>query len=176
MLLLQTQVIERSEGLSARDAEREAVRGCLDALGISEPIGHHESGAPFIVGRPELLVSISHCRQMACVAVGEAADGPFGIDVEDVTRSQLARVAPRIMTPGEVAAAVQMPDGLARAWTAKEAVYKAVLTPGADFTRDIRLAPDLASATFVPTDTRFALTYSYPTPRILLCIATHPKA
>lgn len=176
MIRFKTLPIERHDGQSPREAEREAVRGCLAALGISEPVSHRESGAPYIAGRPDINVSVSHCRQLACVAVGDIADGPFGVDVEDVSRSQLERVAPRIMTANEVAAARQLPDGFARAWTAKEAVYKAVLTPGADFTRDIRLAPDLASATFVPTDTRFALTYSYPTPRILLCIATHPKA
>ncbi len=53
-------------------------------------------------------------------------------------------------------------DSLVKAWTLKEALYKAALTPGLDFRRDIRLplTPDADAIVMTPAERRFAIVRS----------------
>ena len=55
------------------------------------------------------------------------------------------RVAPRVLSESEMAVYGVSSDLLLRAWTMKEALYKAALTPGLDFRRDIMLPSHPAS-------------------------------
>ena len=82
-------------------------------------IGHLPSGAPVICGADRLAtISISHSRR------------PIGVDTEAANRTrQLLRVAPRFLAPSQQCWATD-PDLLLRAWTIKEAIYKAAAIAG----------------------------------------------
>lgn len=119
-----------------REAELAAERMLL-LPGLS--IRHNADGAPSVEGSDE-AISISHSRTHIAIAIG--GEAPLGIDIE-TPRAQLRAVAPRVLSAAELDAYGTTPDGLLRAWTLKEALYKAALTPGLDFRRDIRLPLDL---------------------------------
>lgn len=127
-----------------REAEREAVeRLVCYVFGDSGRVGHRDTGAPYIKGA-DVYISISHSRSVACLAVAD--DGVPGVDVEE-PREQLRRVAPRVLSDDEMAVYGRGMPLLLRAWTLKEALYKAALTPGLDFRRDIALPLDLDDMT-----------------------------
>ena len=137
--------IDRHEGDNRPDAERRAVSRLISyAFGPSACLAHRPSGAPYIIGS-DVSVSVSHSRGYAAVAYSSAAI--VGVDIEE-PRQQLARVAPRVFSDEELAL-YSSPELLLRAWTLKEALYKAALTPGLDFRKDIRLPlpPDATLAT-----------------------------
>ena len=64
----------------------------------------------------------------------------MGIDAERRDRSQVLGIRERFLSDAEMAM-VAADDVVANitAWTAKEALYKAALTPGIDLRRDIRI-------------------------------------
>ena len=97
---------------------------------------HDENGAP-IVNR-DCNISVSHCADEVVIAVDEMCH--IGIDVE-LWRGQLARVFPRVMSPAEVKF-YNSKQLMLQAWTAKEAIYKAVGIPGLDFSSEILLPLD----------------------------------
>lgn len=112
-------------------------------------IGHFPDGAPFIFGVPS-RISITHTDHLYAVATlpktPEADLARFsqrtalGIDAEPLEREQVKRVRERFLSEEEFHLAP--PDDLESliiAWTAKEALYKAALTPGLDLRHDIRL-------------------------------------
>ncbi len=91
---------------------------------------HNDCGAPYVVdneGHPiHISISVSHSRTIGAVCT--APQGCLlGMDVEE-ERPQLARVAQRVMSPQEYAHYSTLPHGLLRAWTMKEALYKAART------------------------------------------------
>lgn len=118
--------------LCRRRAETEAVGRLLRALaGPDVSIEHDSDGAPRLVGAVG-HVSVSHSPGAAAVALDAVAR--VGIDMESVSRaSQLARVAPRVMAADEIAVYGDVEHGLVRAWTIKEALYKAAGNPGIDW-------------------------------------------
>lgn len=128
--------VERLSSESRSRAERRITDAVIrHALGDSVRVDRHPSGAPYLIGS-DLFVSLSHSRRYVAVAL--SATGPVGIDVEEY-RPQLDRVAPRILSDAELAVYADSEAGLLRAWTLKEALYKAALTPGLDFRQDIVL-------------------------------------
>lgn len=128
------------DGLSRKDAETKAVGQLLSyVVGSDCRIAHNSEGAPFIDGS-DLKISISHSRDYACIAVSSSR--VIGVDIEQ-PRDQLRRVADRVMSDEEVAVYGASEALLLRAWTLKEALYKAALTPGLDFRRDINLPLDI---------------------------------
>lgn len=136
--------IERIDADRRADAEQRAISRLISyAFGPTARIAHHPSGAPYIIGS-DASVSISHSRGYAAVAYSSAAI--VGVDIEE-PRQQIARVAPRVLSDEEIAR-YSSPELLLRAWTLKEALYKAALTPGLDFRKDIclPLPPDAAFA------------------------------
>ena len=120
-----------------RNAEAEAVAKLVarafgrDAIKTNAP-----DGAPLIEGSAA-SVSISHCRNLAALAVSPAGN-PLGIDIER-PRRQLATVAPRVLSPSELDYYSSFPSGLLQAWTLKEALYKAAGITGADFAGQLRI-------------------------------------
>lgn len=112
-------------------------------------IGHFPSGFPFLhegTGR----ISIAHCPDMFVVAT--LPDTPecdlscysdraaLGVDVERADRQQVLRIRDRFLSEDE--AALCAPDDVTAnvlLWTVKEAAYKAALSPGLDFRKDIRI-------------------------------------
>lgn len=127
-----------------REAEREAVERLVGHLfGGDARVGHRDTGAPYIEGA-DVYISISHSRSAACLAVAD--DGAPGVDIEE-PREQLRRVAPRVLSDDEMEIYGRSMPLLLRAWTLKEALYKAALTPGLDFRSDIALPLDLDDMT-----------------------------
>lgn len=95
-------------------------------LGENVELDHRQSGAPFIRGVENLSVSISHSHRYAAVAIGRQVT--VGIDIEETCRyRQLERVRSKFLSACEQNFA---DVDLLEAWTIKEAVYKAALTPG----------------------------------------------
>lgn len=103
-----------------REREKAAVRSIASALGIE--IGHAPDGAPTMDGGN---ISVSHSIGLAVVAVDPRRR--IGIDAED-WRDALWRVRPKFLAEEEMALFVDE-ESLLRAWTAKEAVYKAAQSP-----------------------------------------------
>lgn len=136
--------IDNREGETRRDAEKRVTMSLIhDALGAGTTLGHHESGAPYVIGS-DINISISHSRHYAAIAISAAS--PIGIDIEE-QRRQLRRVAHRVMSEAELKSYAITDPLLLQAWTLKEALYKAALTPGLDFRRDIALPLPPASPT-----------------------------
>ncbi len=111
------------DGGSRRERERE-ITGRLLEMAASRPanILHRPDGAPY----PDWLpfhISISHSRRIAALLWSDSPG--YGIDVEENRPGQLERVAPRVMSGDEIRHYSARPDGLLRAWTLKEAAFKA---------------------------------------------------
>ena len=120
-----------------RQAEMILTRILLrEIFGDDVVYSHDENGAP-IVNR-DCFISVSHCADEVVIALNSTS--PIGIDIE-VWREQLARVFPRVMSPAEVKF-YNTKQLMLQAWTAKEAIYKAVGIPGLDFSSEILLPLD----------------------------------
>ena len=143
-ILLMVMPISRDNSLGQRDAEHKAAESLVaEALGDDVTIGHQQSGAPYLIGS-DLFISISHSRHYAAISLSPSPG--IGVDIEE-SRSQLRKVAPRVLSESELAAYGHSDDMLLQAWTLKEALYKAALTPGLDFRRDIGLPIPATSTT-----------------------------
>lgn len=119
--------IDPSEGTTRRQRESLAVGRTIKALiGKDAAIGHNSSGAPFLVNDPGLPISISHSRKHVAVAIGSCH--AIGIDMEE-WRPNLIKVAPRFLTPEQINE-WSTPEQLLKAWTIKEALYKALSSAG----------------------------------------------
>lgn len=108
---------------------------------------HFDSGAPYLAGE-DTRISLTHTHGLFAVATlprtPEAALHDFsprtamGIDAERRDRDRVLKVRERFLSPEELA--IIAPDDVKAnitAWTAKEALYKAALTPGLDIRRDL---------------------------------------
>lgn len=107
---------------------------------VAYEVAHTPEGAPYLPQRPDCSISISHSRNLLALAIAPAGIS-IGVDIES-QRGQLARVAPRVLSPGELRQYDDGGDGLLKAWTLKEALYKAAQTQGLDFARDIKIPCD----------------------------------
>ncbi len=131
------------EGGSRAAREEAAVAAMVaKAFGPGARRVHDALGAPYILkadgSRLGECISISHSRRTAALAVCAAT---IGIDIEE-ERSQLSRVAPRVLSDDEFKVYSQQPHGLLRAWTLKEALFKASRARCGgeiDFTRQLHL-------------------------------------
>ncbi len=133
--------IEKSQS-NRRANETSAVDRLLSqAFNQGARLGHRPSGAPYIIGT-EKNISISQSRDYASLAVSKIYVP--GVDVEQ-PREQLWHVAARILSEEELDVYGSSMELLLRAWTLKEAIYKAALTEGLDFRADIHLPLDLTS-------------------------------
>lgn len=128
-------------------------------FGADARVGHRDSGAPYLVGREDISLSVSHSRDYAAVAF--SSERTVGVDIEQ-WREQLLRVAPRVLSESEMAVYGVSSDLLLRAWTMQEALYKAALTPGLDFRRDITLPSNPASTAATVTGRPFTIIASLP--------------
>lgn len=154
---------------SRREAEKIAVDTLLlGEFGPDAYLTHAPDGHPVLtIGKRTVSISISHCRDEAVVAISDG-DEPIGVDIE-TARQQLRRVAPKFLNNEELNAAGTTLHSLLRAWTAKEAVYKAALTPGLPL-HDIRL--DTPSAGFATArGIIYNIHYHLDTPDKVIAIA-----
>lgn len=131
------------EGSESRRAAEEATLSKMlhEAFGPNTIRESLPSGAPILIRDDKEVpgsFTVSHSRNLAAMAY--CADKDIGIDVETY-RSQLERVASRVLSEDELAVYTER-DGVLRAWTMKEALYKAAGITGLDFRRDILLPVD----------------------------------
>ncbi len=159
--------IERLSDESRSESERLITDQVISrVLGDKVSVARQPSGAPYLVGS-ELFVSVSHSRRLVAVAL--SANGPIGVDVEEY-RPQLKRVAPRVLSEPELTVYAGSTDALLRAWTLKEALYKAALTPGLDFRSDISLPLDPDDTTALVVKCPYIIT-SFPVAGSLISVA-----
>lgn len=124
-----------------RAREREAAQALVSqAFGPDVVLTHTPEGAPMIEGKGNVFISLTHSIDLCILAV--STDGPIGIDTE-TSREQLRRVAHKFLAPDE--GEVTDLHALLLLWTAKEAVYKAALTPGLSL-QEIIVTGHLATA------------------------------
>lgn len=127
---------------SAHQAQHQAVEMLINHV-FPDTHGRYEhlpSGAPYIPGHEEVRLSITHTRGLAAIAVNaDNADTHIGVDVEQVSQ-RIIKVLPRVAHPSEIAA-LNLSENLAEAyttaWTAKEAIFKAIPEGGIDFANHI---------------------------------------
>lgn len=142
--------IEQSPSPRREREESAIVRLVERVFGAGARRVHDALGAPVIELPDGTLckeyVSLSHSRHTAALAVSPRR---IGIDIEE-ERPQLGRVAARVLSDDELKQYLQIPHGLLRAWTLKEALFKAsrALTGAEiDFARQLHLpAPGDATA------------------------------
>lgn len=107
--------------------EERALRTLLDeAFGPEAERRHTCAGAPVLYiggNRSGISISVSHSRRHAVLAVAPAGISA-GVDIE-APRSQLAKVAWRVLSVSEYEFFSSFDGGLLLAWTLKEALYKA---------------------------------------------------
>lgn len=158
-------------------------------------IDHAPSGAP-LLEPGHARVSVTHTSHLLVVATLpdtpdidlEAFDPrtALGVDAEKVDREQVLRVRERFLSEEERALvpADEVEKHIA-AWTAKEALWKAALTPGLDMQTDIHITrlPDPrsessrgAATVSIPGhgDVEFTL-YSYLTDGCMVTLALTPQ-
>lgn len=133
---------------SRRRAETEAVASLAAAIfGHGAEIRHTPAGAPVLLLPGSLsaspAISISHSTTAAVIAVSRSLTA-VGVDIE-LPRANLQRVASRFLRPGETAVHGDSLPALLRAWTAKEAAFKAAGIAGITLA-DISIDPTCASA------------------------------
>lgn len=113
---------------TGREAERNAVRLLMQkAAGHGKPqtLSHMPSGKPYIEGKATTAISITHCHGLAAMALNQAGHN-VGIDAESASRNaQLQRVAGKFLSHAQAAIWGNDCNALLRAWTIKEALYKA---------------------------------------------------
>lgn len=155
--------IDRGDGEEPRrEAERRVTASLISyALGDGVTLTHLPSGAPCLEGC-DMSISISHSTHYAAIALAQARQ--IGIDIEE-PRAQLRKVAPRVLSELELEAYSTSGSLLLQAWTLKEALYKAALTPGLDFRRDINLPlpPSSPRATVLNQPYHIITTLTTPT-------------
>lgn len=121
-----------------RKAEKDAVAHLLKhRFGDGARLLHDDAGAPSVHGF-DGHISVSHSPRIAFLAVDPKC--PVGIDAEP-WRDSLKVLAPRFMKPCELDVYGSDPRLILRAWTAKEAAFKALGMPQLVIS-DIILPPD----------------------------------
>lgn len=110
-------------------------------------IGHYRNGAPFLNGE-ECRISITHTKHFLAIATLPPTPevdlshfsqrAALGIDAEAEDRAQVLKLREKFLSAEELEliSADSLLDNIL-AWTAKEALYKAALTPEMDWRRDI---------------------------------------
>ena len=125
--ILNTKLAKPRIELLAEHLLLHALNGCVS------PISHTPTGAPYIADST-LNISISHTRGYVAMAISRRC---IGIDIEHFS-DKVLRVRQKFLNEAE-ARHIEA-DNVAlniAAWTAKEALYKAVLTPGINLSHHI---------------------------------------
>jgi 4'-phosphopantetheinyl transferase len=127
---------------ACRAALRRILGAALDCAPEAVVIETGEHGKPFVVeAHPRLQFNLSHCRDLALVAL--CAEGPVGVDIESADRARsLLGCEGSFCHPDEIEGLPANEDERAAAlldlWTRKEALLKALGT-------GMSLAPETVS-------------------------------
>lgn len=142
---------------------RNAVAQLLkEHVGPDARVIHDADGAPLLAGS-SLHLSISHSHHFAAIALDP--DVRIGIDIEEPRLEQLQHVISKFLAPEELP---QWQNRLLRAWTAKEATFKAAGTSGLTIGQIRLIADDIAQT---PDGREFLLDFT-ETDRYTIATAT----
>ncbi len=106
---------KRNESIAARFVLSELLHSHF-LEDMSDKISADENGKPYIIGRPDIFISLSHSKGTVAVAVGEK---PLGIDIE-LIRPVSGKLKKRVCKE-----APETDEEFFRVWTLKEAYLKA---------------------------------------------------
>lgn len=141
------EAIETGPRAGRRKNEDDAVGLLVQEIFGSGTIRRHlPDGAPAIDGIRQ-SISISHSLRLAALAVAPSGT-LIGIDIEE-NRNQLQRVCGRILSSEEYTYFSSVHHGFLKAWTTKEALYKAsrrLFDHEPDFASDLHIYPSLSAA------------------------------
>jgi len=87
-------------------------------------VAYEPRGAPYLVGRDAISISISHAGDFAAAGISQAAGKRMGLDIEHMDPSGLEEVKRVAFTEREAAAAGDSLERAFRIWTRKEAYLK----------------------------------------------------
>lgn len=90
-------------------------------------VAYEPRGAPCLVNRPAMSISISHAGKYALAGIC-TADMRIGLDLECIGHTGLRHVMKVAFTDREMAVAGGSPEAICRIWTRKEAYLKFVKT------------------------------------------------
>lgn len=106
---------KRADSIAARYVLSEILRD-LFGEDLSEKISCDKEGKPFIIGRPDIFVSLSHSDRVVAAVV---SDRPVGIDIERI-RTVSEKLKSRVCKKP-----TETDQEFFRIWTVKEAYLKA---------------------------------------------------
>ncbi|MCC8071147.1 MAG: 4'-phosphopantetheinyl transferase superfamily protein [Bacteroidales bacterium] len=114
-------VSDCDSSLRARQREQATIEIMVKAIcGPEASYTHAQDGAPIIVGCQH-HISVSHGGGYVAIAFNPLH--PIGIDIETDRTKQLEKVKSRFLSPTQL---VDYNSNLLEAWTAKEALFKAL--------------------------------------------------
>ncbi len=125
---------EQSEAAHSLLIKELATFLCCNESGIV--IKKDRKGKPFVAGRDDIFISISHTK--GAVMVG-FSDSPIGVDIEQI-KTRRKSVENRVFTSGEstlIDASTDENKAFFTLWTLKESYLKAVGTGFADNAKEI---------------------------------------
>lgn len=131
-------------------------------------------GAPILDTSPQ-RISVSHTDHLLVIAslpktpeTDLTTLNPrtaLGIDAERVDRNKVIKLRPRFLSPSELELIpADSQESNIQAWTAKEALYKAALTPGLDWRESLRII------SLPPVQKTFPLSASIPLGKALILL------
>ncbi len=91
-------------------------------------VAYESRGAPCLVTKPAISISISHSGAYALAGISNTAGTRIGLDIEQMNRQGLEAVKKVAFTGREIALAGNSLKAAFRIWTAKEAYLKFVKT------------------------------------------------
>lgn len=127
-------VIKNISSVSRKKEKLATSKMLRDIFDNKYSLKHNDNGAPYLEN-PHYNISISHSKDDVAIAINPTKI--IGIDTE-IWREQLIKISSRFLSPTELSI-YNTPELLLRAWTTKEAIYKASLSPGLTFTDNICL-------------------------------------
>ena len=115
-------VWQRLDGRDGHEVGRQLLAEAYRAKTGKElpPVLIGERGKPYFQGE-DLHFSISHTKKHAFCALSET---PVGLDAEEADRNIALRLAPKILSPGEMGRFDGSREMLLRFWVLKEAAVK----------------------------------------------------
>lgn len=126
---------EESESGQIAGQKRAVGRLVAEVFGPDAVLSHRSDGSPVVEGLNR-EISVSHCAGLAALAVGGRER--IGVDIE-LPRATLRRVVRKFLSDDEMSEWTSDGD-LLRAWTIKEALYKAAGVAGVDFANEVVLS------------------------------------
>lgn len=119
--------IDRLQSTIAYELLTRLLHGCQDTAHGEFRIEYDFRGKPSIHGRPDLFISLGHCRKGVIAAI---ADSPIGCDIEEIHRpyeENGAVIADHCFNENERRKIMYAEDPaleFTRLWTIKEAAFK----------------------------------------------------